>query len=261
MSFFKCTNLPLDSISSSLPYADPAVLKRAAKELTKTSMEFIVKERNRMARKELLDATQSLADLLVAKADVLLARKFTAIELAKANAYLHAANEQMSEQSETCDSDIVLTKLIKTVCVDLLGLLSTCELVLSPGLDPDFSELALHASESVDLSDPFVLSEDYVREDHNDLDFFASHTQSMMNSSICVHGPNNDISLSELLHPQPEDDDPSGFNMDFFLQANEAVPSSLSKFGKRANTPPNLAVCGAKTPGSKSVLASAPCNK
>ena len=91
--------------------------------------------------------------------------------------------------------------------------------------------------------------------------FADSHTQSMMNSSIRGHGPNNEISLSELLYSQPEDDDPSGFDMDFCLQANEAVPKSLSLFGKRVNTPPNLAVCGAKSPGSKSALASAPCNK
>ena len=82
----------------------------------------------------------------------------------------------------------------------------------------------------------------------------AAHT-----SSIRVHGPNNEMTFSELLHPQPEDDGPSSRKMQ--MHSNEAVPDSLSKSGNRANTPINLAVCGAKSPGSRSVLASAPCNK
>ena len=44
------------------------------------------------------------------------------------------------------------------------------------------------------------------------------------------------------------------------VQPNEATSHSLSASGKRDPVPPNLAVNGAKPPGSKFTLASATCN-
>ena len=157
-------------------------------------------------------------------------------KISKVQAHITAAVTQLkSEDTSDTKLNIMLALLIRTACADV-------------------AQCILQVPEPEDQSDPFAWSDDYVQDDHSDYEFNAAHT-----SSIRVHGPNNEMTFSELLHPQPEDDDPSSRKKQ--MHSNEAVPDSLSKFGKRVNNPSNLALCGAKSPGSKFALASAPCNQ
>jgi hypothetical protein len=189
-------------------------------ELIMSQGEFVLREKNRLTRQELVDASVSLGD-------VVLANQFSFGLLAKAQTFLHVAAAQTDEKNECCDRNIIITRFLNAVRTEILD---ECTNPNEPDNQDDWRNF--ETSERVDSDDEF--------------DEF--HTRDMKH---CMNVRVQAISPSEFLSAQSDGDS---------LQPNKTVLNGLSKFGNGASALPNSAVIGAKPPGSSSVLASASCN-
>jgi hypothetical protein len=76
--------------------------------------EYIQHQKNRMAKVELNQAARNLGS-------VILEDRIPEDLLAKARAYLDAAAAQMNEQSECCDSYIIWTRFMNSICTEIVN--------------------------------------------------------------------------------------------------------------------------------------------
>ena len=138
--------------------------------------ESIQDDKNKIARKELVDAA-------VALTKVVMANQPSISLLGKARTYLHLATDQMSEVSDCCDSHIVLTRLLNALRTEIVEycINSNC-IANTPTNEP------VHEPE--DQSDLFA---DFETSEPLDLEveFEDFHTRGM---KLCVHP--NEASLS-----------------------------------------------------------------
>ena len=110
-----------------------------------------------------------------------------------------------------------------------------------------------------DEGDPFAFSEDMeiLAIDPDDDD-----TRGMMIFPARVHGPSQyDLSESCAHFTLNDFAAIQAYDFNSNVPPNKTVRNAMNKLGKGASASPNSAVCGETSPGSKSVLASATCNK
>jgi hypothetical protein len=96
------------------PVADAATLTVLVGRLVEEHKDFILHQRIRMAKDELNKAARNLGD-------VILEERIPLDLLTKARTYLGAAAAQMNAQSECCDSYIIWTKFMNTICTEIVN--------------------------------------------------------------------------------------------------------------------------------------------
>ena len=169
-------------------------------------------------------AKEELDRAAVALGDVVVNHDISMRLHAKARTYLHAASAQTvesNELSESSDKCIVITKLLNAVCTEIAQECMYANRYSNPPTTEPVHEPDCHN----DQADLFASFETSKRAEFDE-EFDKFHSKCMK------HG----------------------------VRPNEAFFSSLNESGDRDSVPPNLALCGAKPPGSSSMLASATCN-
>jgi hypothetical protein len=122
-------------------------------------------------------------------------------------------------------------------------------------------------SESSEACDKFIIITKLVNAMCTEIvqECMKSNCETNLPTTQPVHEPEDqsdlfgDFETSELLDLQNELDELHARGVSYCLHPNEAILSSLSKYGDGNCFPPNSAVCGPMRPGSSSLLASATC--
>ena len=196
---------------------DAEVISKLVTSLKAQNLDYVKVEVDKLAKKDLEDAADELIKVTKGGIDVIPPPK-----LAKAHAHIQVAVAQLkSEEKDSSAYNIILAKLVRTACTDIVQSLSKDE---DEHYD-DFEE-----------SEPLALSES---DDEAEVGPRFSCARLSMKELAAIHA----------------------FDVNSNMPPNKTVRNAMNKFGKGASASPNSAVIGAMPPGCcASVLASASCN-